>query len=329
MHMLEGDPYPSTMSGFRGTRDPKSFITRSRSGRKKKRVKFEVLQPKPNSRKLPAEVYYPNRDSMRVHGTFTTVIKVWKEISTIPPVRDAVVNILGQFIKISLGNSYNQLIQTLKEREGLAEFLDCEKFVVGEGRETYALYWAEQTLEVGRMLTDSQKMGNIDLLESTALRAGITPMVVTSVSVHSISQDFSLPSEAEGPDPGWYMEWTGRREMFPIAHLRDPPPMSSSYDAEELWHLTHGIRRLVLVESVRDALRLQELTDENDTPKKNLDSVDEQLYAHDLQLRRGCDVRVVQRPPGGGARTRQCGSGLRTREGDTSRRGWGTGDDSE
>ncbi|KAF6176389.1 hypothetical protein GIB67_024288 [Kingdonia uniflora] len=41
----------------------------------------------------------------------------------------------------------------------------------------------------------------------------------------------------------------------------------------------------------------------------------------DLQLRRGRDVRVVPLPPGGGARTRQRGSGLRTRGGGTSRRG--------
>ncbi|KAF6157704.1 hypothetical protein GIB67_037277 [Kingdonia uniflora] len=127
-------------------------------------------------------------------------------------------------------------------------------------------------------------------------------------SVHSLSQDFSLPGEAEGPDPGWHMEWTGQREMLPIARLRDLPTMFSFYGAEE---------------------RLQELTDKNDTLRRHLDSVDEQLYAHDLQLRWGRDVRVMQLPPGGGARMRQRGSGPRTRGGGISRRGRGTGDDSE
>ncbi|KAF6135923.1 hypothetical protein GIB67_006815 [Kingdonia uniflora] len=89
------------------------------------------------------------------------------------------------------------------------------------------------------MLTDSQRMENLDLFGPSALRAGITPVVVTSTSVHSLSQDFSLPGEAEGPDLGWHMEWTGRLERLPIARSRDPPPMSSSYGIEELWHLTH------------------------------------------------------------------------------------------
>ncbi|KAF6168298.1 hypothetical protein GIB67_018138 [Kingdonia uniflora] len=119
----------------------------------------------------------------------------------------------------------------VKEEVG---FLDCKQFVVGEERKTYTSYWAEQTLKVGHMLTNFQRMGNINLFGPTAFRAGITPVVVTSASVHSASQDFSLPSKAEGPDQGWYMEWTGRREMLPIARLRDPPPMSSSYCAEDL-----------------------------------------------------------------------------------------------
>ncbi|KAF6168762.1 hypothetical protein GIB67_012160 [Kingdonia uniflora] len=87
-----------------------------------------------------------------------------------------------------------------------AGFLDCEQFVVGEERETYALYWAEQTSEVGYMLTDSQRMGNIDMFGPTTLSAGITPVVVTSASVHSASQDFSLPGEVEGPNPRWYIK---------------------------------------------------------------------------------------------------------------------------
>ncbi|KAF6155868.1 hypothetical protein GIB67_039199 [Kingdonia uniflora] len=210
-----------------------------------------------------------------------------------------------------------------------AGFVDCEQFVVGEVRETYALYWAEQILEVGHILIDSQRMGNLDLFGLSALRAGITPVVVTSASVHSLSQDFSLPGETEGPDLGWHMEWTGRRENLPIAYLRDPPPMSSSYDTEELWHLTHGMRRLILAESTQDAQRLQEVEEELAIARRQIDSIDHQLYAHDLQLRRGGDVRVVPLPSGGGARTRQRGPSPRTRGGSTSHRGWGTGDDSE
>ncbi|KAF6151414.1 hypothetical protein GIB67_020638 [Kingdonia uniflora] len=171
-----------------------------------------------------------------------------------------------------------------------AGFLDCEQFMVGEERETYTSYWGEQTSEVGHMLIDSQRMGNIDLFRPIALRAG-------------------------------------QREMLPIACLRDPPPMSSSYGAEKLWYLTHGMWRFVLIESARDTQRLQELTDELAIPLMQIDSINHQQYAHDLQLRRGCDVRVVQLPPDGSTRTRQRGSGPQTRGGGTSRRGWGTGDD--
>ncbi|KAF6157000.1 hypothetical protein GIB67_039761 [Kingdonia uniflora] len=120
MQMPEEDPHPSTLPGFRGTRDPESSVTRSRFRRKKKRVEFEDVQPQdiPNptednfprrcSTQLPdgvSHIYYTgkeltNRDSMRVHGTFTTVFKVWKDIVTLPAVRDAMVNIFGQFMDI-------------------------------------------------------------------------------------------------------------------------------------------------------------------------------------------------------------------------------------
>ncbi|KAF6138939.1 hypothetical protein GIB67_025668 [Kingdonia uniflora] len=59
-------------------------------------------------------------------------------------------------------------------------------------------------------------------------------------------------------------------------------PESSSYDTKKLWHLTHGMQRLVLPESARDAQRLQELTDELVIAHKQIDSIDHQLYAHDL-----------------------------------------------
>ncbi|KAF6177086.1 hypothetical protein GIB67_015961 [Kingdonia uniflora] len=179
------------------------------------------------------------------------------------------------------------------------------------------------------MLTDSQKIGNIDLFGPTVLRVSITPVVVTSASVHSVYQDFSLPGQTEGPDPGWHMEWTGRYEMLPIARLRDPPPMFSCYDAEELWHLTHGMLQIILNESARDAQRFKELEDELVIAHRKIDSINHQIYTYDLQLRRVSDIQVMPLPPGGGARTRQRGSGSQTRGGGTSCRGWGTEDDSE
>ncbi|KAF6166458.1 hypothetical protein GIB67_038195, partial [Kingdonia uniflora] len=480
-----GDPHPSTLPEFRGTRDPERSVTRSRSGMKKKRVKFEDVQPQsipnPTQENFPrmcitqlpdgvSHIYYTgkeltNRDSMHVHDTFTAVFKVWKDIATIPAVRDVMVNIFGQFMEIRLGNSYNRLIQAFTERchiksgnvsiAHLRMYLTAAAdrddditiarafifFMMGylwfqTANDTVPLgylaavsdsdsaaqydwdsailaslyhsldtavttggaitgfvqllpYWFYEYCGVGHPIVKEedatlstkrnckyylgdrcwrQVTGEVSIpldpplsiwphisptalhevrqaggrphvdrfpedgesrsVRLTVLRDGITPVVVMSASVHSLSQDFSLPGEAEGPDLGWHMKWTGRRERLPIARLRDPPPMSSSYGTEELWHLTHGMRRLVLAESARDARRLQEVEDELAIARKQIDNIDHQLYAHNLQLRRGRDVQVVPLPPRGGARTRQRGSGPRTRGGSTSRKGRGTGDDS-
>ncbi|KAF6146945.1 hypothetical protein GIB67_036664 [Kingdonia uniflora] len=124
-----------------------------------------------------------------------------------------------------------------------AGIVECEQFVIREEQETYASYWANQTAKVGTLLTDSQRMGNIDLFGPSALRA----------------------------------------------------------------------------ESARDAQTIQDLTGEVATLRRYLDSIDDQLYAHDLHLRRGRNVRVVPLPPGGGARTRQRRSGLQTRGGGSGR----------
>ncbi|KAF6144000.1 hypothetical protein GIB67_017608 [Kingdonia uniflora] len=459
MQMPEGDPHPSTLPGFRGTRDPERFVTRSRSGRKKKWVEFEDVQPQdiPNPTEdnfprrcitqLPdgvSHIYYTgkeltNRDSMRVLDTFTTVFKVWKDIATLPAVsyddtwsilfnarqllpnidfnhiksenvsiahlktyltvkanREDDITIARTFILFMMGhlwfqtandtvplrylapvndldsaaqydwgsailasiyhgldtavttggtitgfvqllpywfNEYcgvghpivkeevkyptypclracergnrrkkndqatnlfiigryhidHRTVETItwepwfnfavSETENVLNvklisrkrillqvpngnyeyylgdrcwrqvtgevgipldpplsmsphissailhemrqvgFVDCEQFVVGEERETYASYWAEQILEVGHMLTDSQRMRNLDLFGPSVLKAGITPVVVTSASVHSLSQDFSLSDEAERPDLGWHMEWTGGVRGSPL-----------------------------------------------------------------------------------------------------------------
>ncbi|KAF6164760.1 hypothetical protein GIB67_041012 [Kingdonia uniflora] len=89
------------------------------------------------------------------------------------------------------------------------------------------------------------------------------------------------------------------------------------------------MQRLILAESARDVQSLQEVEDELAIARRQIDSIDHQLYAHNLQLRRGRDVQVVSLPPGGGVRTRQRRSGPRIRGGSTSCRGRGTGDDSE
>ncbi|KAF6140376.1 hypothetical protein GIB67_005301 [Kingdonia uniflora] len=82
-------------------------------------------------------------------------------------------------------------------------------------------------------------------------------------------------------------------------------------------------------ESARDTQRLQEVEDELAIARRQSDSIDHQLYSHDLQLWRGYNVRVVPLPLGGGTRTRQRGSGPQTRGGGTSRSGRDTKDDSE
>ncbi|KAF6154846.1 hypothetical protein GIB67_033875 [Kingdonia uniflora] len=89
--------------------------------------------------------------------------------------------------------------------------------------------------------------------------------------------------------------------------------MSSFYCAEELWHLTHGMRRLFLTKSTRNTQRFKKLEDELAIAQRKIDSIDHQLYAYNLQLRRRHDIRVVPLPPGGGTRIRQHKSGSRTK----------------
>ncbi|KAF6173430.1 hypothetical protein GIB67_027125 [Kingdonia uniflora] len=201
--MPEGDPHPSTLLGFRGTRDPERFVTRSRSGRKKKRVEFEDVQPQdiPNPTEdnfprrcitqLPdrvSHIYYTgkeltNRDSMRVHDTFTTMFKVWKDIATLPVywfyeycgvgrpiVKKEVTGEVGIPLDPPLSMSPHISPAALHEMRQ-AGFVDFEQFVVGEVRKTYASYWVEQISEVGHMLIDSQRMGNLDMFRLSALIA--------------------------------------------------------------------------------------------------------------------------------------------------------------
>ncbi|KAF6152130.1 hypothetical protein GIB67_031452 [Kingdonia uniflora] len=332
--MPKGEPHPSTLPGFRGRRDPERFLTRSRSGRKKKRVEFEDVQPQdiPN----PTEDNFPRRCITQLPDGVSHIYYTGKELTywfyeycavghpivkeevkypAYPRLRawekgnrrktnDQAANlfIIGRYHidhrtveTITWEPWFDSAVYETEDALN-AKLLSCKRIPlqVLNGNCEYYLgdrCWRQVTGEVGHMLTDSQRMGNLDMFGPSTLRAGIAPVVVTSVSVHSLSQDFSLPGEAEGPDLGWHMQWTGRQ-------------------------------------SARDAQRIQEVEEELVIPRRQLDSIDHQLYAHDLQLRRGRDVRVVPLPPGGGARTRQRRSSLRTREGSTSRRRRGTGDDS-
>ncbi|KAF6175915.1 hypothetical protein GIB67_003403 [Kingdonia uniflora] len=129
MQNQDEDSHPSTLPGFRVIRDPERAVTQSRPERKKKRVEFEDVQqpiPNPSQENYPqrcitqllegvTHIYYTgkelaisfsviNRDSMRVHGTFITVIKVWKYISTIPQ------GCRGKYILAVYGYTFGQFI---------------------------------------------------------------------------------------------------------------------------------------------------------------------------------------------------------------------------
>ncbi|KAF6169323.1 hypothetical protein GIB67_013753 [Kingdonia uniflora] len=261
MQMPVGDPHPSTLPGFRGTRDPERSVTRLRSGRKKNRVEFEDIQPQDISNptednwerrhitQLPDGYWFCEycgvghpivKEEVKYHIDHRTV-----ETITWEPWFDSAVSKTEDVLNAKLLSRKRIPLQV---PNGNYEYYlgdRCWRQVTGEVRipldhllsmsphiTSSALHEMRQAGFVHcLMLTDSQRMGNLDLFGPSALIAGITPVVVTSTSVHSLSQDFSLPSEVEGPDLGWHMEWTGRRERLPIARLRDPLPMSLSYAA--------------------------------------------------------------------------------------------------
>ncbi|KAF6171334.1 hypothetical protein GIB67_020401 [Kingdonia uniflora] len=93
----------------------------------------------------------------------------------------------------------------------------------------------------------------------------------------------------------------------------DPPLSMSPHFSPAALHEMRWPGSLTVSKSAWDAERLQKVEDELAIARRQIDSIDHQLYAHDLQLRRGRDVRVVPLPPRGGAKTRQRGSGPRTR----------------
>ncbi|KAF6161339.1 hypothetical protein GIB67_009226 [Kingdonia uniflora] len=490
MQMPKGEPHPSTLPGFRGRRDPERSVTRSRSGWKKKRVEFEDVQPQdilnPTEDNFPrryitqlpdgvSHIYYTgkeltNRDSMHVHGTFTTVFKVWKDIATLPAVRDAVVNIFGQFMDIRLSNSDNWLIQARTQRWWPTThtlLFPCAEIGV-TSLVPYDDAWS--ILSNARQLLpniDSShiKSGNVSIAhlktyltaeiyredDITIARAFILFMMgylwfqmanntvpleyLAAVNNLDLAAQYDwgyaiLASLYHGLDTAvttggaitgfvqlllyWFYEYCGvghpivkeevkypayprlgawergnRRKTndqaanlfiigrYHIDHrtvetitwepwfdsavsetedilnvkllsrkripLQVPNGNCEYYLGDRCWRQVTGEVRIPLDPPLSMSPHISPVTLHKirqagfvDCEQFMVGEVQETYASYwaeqileDLQLRRGSDVRVVPLPPGGGARARQRGSDPRTRGGSTSRRGWGTGDDSE
>ncbi|KAF6163349.1 hypothetical protein GIB67_025213 [Kingdonia uniflora] len=80
MHMPEGEAHPSTLPGFRVTRDSEQTVTRSRSERKKKRVEFkDVQQPIPN----PPQENYPQRFITQLLDDVNHIYYTGKELTVV------------------------------------------------------------------------------------------------------------------------------------------------------------------------------------------------------------------------------------------------------
>ncbi|KAF6141544.1 hypothetical protein GIB67_012227 [Kingdonia uniflora] len=203
--MPEGDPHPSTLSVFRGTRDPERSVTHSRSGGRKSGWNLKMFNPrytKPNQRYLPAEVYYPTPRQSRSHlfhgkGTHVLVLRVfwgWSPYS--------------QGIDYHMG--------------------------------TLVRFYSTETEDVLNAKLLSRKR---------------------------------IPLQVPNGNCEYYL---GDRCGGRVCAGRT---------------------------------RIQEVEEELSIARRQIDSIDHQLYAYDLQLRRGRDVRVASLPPGGGTRTRQRRSG--------------------
>ncbi|KAF6155772.1 hypothetical protein GIB67_007419 [Kingdonia uniflora] len=297
MQMPEGEPHPSTLPGFRGRRDPERSVTRSRSGRKKKRVEFEDVQPQdiPNPTEdnfprrcitqLPdgvSHIYYtgkeltPYKEWERQHCTFEDVLDRRNP-------REDDITIARAFILFMMGHLWFQTANDTVPLGYLAAVNDLD-------------------------LAAQYDWGSAIL---ASLYHGLDTAVTTGGAITEFVQLLSVTGEVRIP-------------LDPLLSMS--PHISPA--------TLHEMRQAGFVDceqfmSARDAQRIQEVEEELVIARRQIESIDHQLYAHDLQLRRGHDVRVVPLPPGGGTRMRQRGSGPRTRGGSTSRRGRGTRDDSE
>ncbi|KAF6166644.1 hypothetical protein GIB67_005506 [Kingdonia uniflora] len=423
MQMPEGEPHPSTLSGFRERIDPERSVTRSRSGRKKKQVKFEDVQPQdiPNPTEdnfpricitqLPdgvSHIYYTgkeltvsfsviaklfflyikcltkclneqNGDSMCVHGTFTTVFKVWKDIVTLPAVMDAVVNIFGQFMDIRLGNFDNRLIQALTERWWLTTHTFL--FPCAEIGVTPLDFTMLTSLPIGQYSTQvpyddawsilsnvRQLLPNID---SSHIKSGNVSIahLKTYLTVEIHREDDITIARAFILFMMGHLWFQTANDTVPLGYITavNDLDLAAQYDwgSAILVSLYHGLDTVVTIGgAITGFVQLLPVTGEVRIPldpplsmsphispatlhemrqagfvdceqfvvgkvRETYASYWAEQISEDLQLRRGRDEQVVPLPPGRGARTRQCGSCPRTKGGSTSRRGRGTGDDSE
>ncbi|KAF6172771.1 hypothetical protein GIB67_000383, partial [Kingdonia uniflora] len=211
-----------------------------------------------------------NRDSMRVHGTFTSVFKVWKDIATLPAYWFYEYCGVGHpIVKEEVKYpAYPRLRAWEKGNKRKTNDQAANLFIIGkyhiDHRTVETITWEPWF--------DSAVSETEDVLNAKLISRKRIPLQIPNGNCEYYLGDrcWSRVCSGRTEDPGG----GGRACYCPQATLH-------------------------------------------------------QLYAHDLQLRRGRDVRVVPLPPGGDTRTRQRGSGPRTRGGSTSRRGRGTGDDSE
>ncbi|KAF6172777.1 hypothetical protein GIB67_042816 [Kingdonia uniflora] len=280
-----------------------------------------------------------NWDLMRVHGTFTTVFKMCKDIATIPAVRDAVVNIFGQFMDIRLDNSDNRLIQALTERwwPTTHTFL----FPCAEIEVTPLNFTMLTLLSIGRYPT------HVPYDDTWSILSNARQLLPNIDSSHIKSGNVSITHLRS-----YLTVATDREDDITIAHA------FILFMMGHLWSQTANdtvsLRYLVAVNYLDSAVQydwgyaiLAPLYHGLDTAVTTGGAITEfvQLLPYwfyeycgvghpivkeeDLQLWRGYNVRVVPLPPGGGTRTRQRGSGPQTRGGGTSRSGRDTKDNSE
>ncbi|KAF6143190.1 hypothetical protein GIB67_035604 [Kingdonia uniflora] len=243
MHMPEGEPYPSTMPGLRGTGDPESTVTRSRSGRKKSEWNLKMsnlnlyqTQPKktsrggvlPNSQTESVTSITRERNSHHIKSGNVSIAHL-KTYLTVAANREDDITIARAFILFMMGHLWFQAANNTVPLGYLTAVADFDSVAQYD--------WGFSIL--------------------ASLYHGLDTAVTTGDAITGFVQLLTY----------WFYEYCG---------------------------VGHPI-----------------------------------VKEEDLQLRRGNDIRVVPLPPGGGTRTRQRGSGLQTRGGYTSRRGQGTGDDSE
>ncbi|KAF6134713.1 hypothetical protein GIB67_002114 [Kingdonia uniflora] len=225
---------------------------------------------------------------MRLHGTFTTVFKVWKDIATLLAVRDAV---YWFYEYCGVGHPI------VKEEVKYPSYPRLRAWERGNRRKTNDQ--AANLFIIGRYHIDHRTVETItwELWFDSAVSK--TEDVLNAKLLSHKRIPLQVPSE----NCEYYLgDRCWRKVIGEVCIPLDPPYSMSPYISPEPLHKMRQAR---------------------------FDEVEQFVVGEDLQLRRGSDVWVLPLPLGGGARMRQRGSGPRTREGSTSRKGQGTGDDSE